>query len=34
MKKQALPTLAFLDVETTGLSPAYNDRICEIAVLR
>jgi DNA polymerase-3 subunit epsilon len=29
-----LPDLAFLDVETTGLSAAYNDRICEIAVLR
>ncbi len=27
-------TLAFLDVETTGLSPRYGDRICEIAVVR
>lgn len=26
--------LAFLDVETTGLSPKWGDRICEIAVLR
>ena len=26
--------LSFLDVETTGLSAACNDRICEIAVLR
>lgn len=32
--EQPLPTLAFLDVETTGLSPEYNDRICEIAILR
>lgn len=29
-----LPPLAFLDVETTGLSPYADDRICEIAVLR
>jgi DNA polymerase-3 subunit epsilon len=27
-------TLAFLDVETTGLSPWFGDRMCEIAVLR
>ena len=27
-------TFAFLDVETTGLSPWFGDRICEIAVLR
>lgn len=27
-------TLAFLDVETTGLSPRLGDRICEIAILR
>lgn len=27
-------TLAFLDVETTGLSPARNDKVCEIAILR
>ncbi len=26
--------LAFLDVETTGLSPNYGDRVCEVAVLR
>lgn len=26
--------LAYLDVETTGLSPRWGDRICEIAVLR
>lgn len=25
---------AFLDVETTGLSPQYGDRVCEIAVVR
>ncbi|MBN1823949.1 MAG: 3'-5' exonuclease [Endomicrobiales bacterium] len=25
---------AFLDVETTGMSPRYRDRICEIAVLK
>lgn len=25
--------LAFLDVETTGLSPLYGDRICEVAIL-
>ena len=34
MKQQELPTLAFVDVETTGLSPASKDKICEIAVLR
>ena len=27
-------TLTFLDVETTGLSPWYGDRICEIALVR
>jgi len=27
-------TLVFLDVETTGLSPWFGDRMCEIAVLR
>ena len=27
-------TLAYLDVETTGLSPWFGDRICEIAVVR
>lgn len=27
-------TFAFLDAETTGLSPWFGDRICEIAVLR
>lgn len=27
-------TFAFLDVETTGLSPHYGDRICEIAIVR
>ena len=27
-------TLAFLDTETTGLSPWFGDRICEIAILR
>lgn len=27
-------TFAFLDVETTGLSPRYGDRVCEIAVAR
>lgn len=33
-EKATLPVLAFLDVETTGLSTAHNDRICEIAILR
>ena len=27
-------TFAFLDVETTGLSPWFGDRICEVAILR
>ena len=27
-------TFAFLDVETTGLSPWFGDRICEIAIAR
>lgn len=27
-------TFAFLDVETTGLSPWFGDRICEIAIVR
>ncbi len=27
-------TLAFLDVETTGLSARYGDRVCEVAVVR
>ena len=27
-------TFAILDVETTGLSPAYGHRICELACLR
>ena len=27
-------TFAYLDVETTGLSPWFGDRICEIAVIR
>jgi DNA polymerase III epsilon subunit-like protein len=34
MGKLASSTLAFLDVETTGLSPWFGDRICEIAILR
>ena len=34
MDKSTLPELAIVDVETTGLSAAYNDRICEIAILR
>lgn len=29
-----MPVLAFLDVETTGLSAGYGDRVCEIAILR
>ncbi|NLG29381.1 MAG: WYL domain-containing protein [Chloroflexi bacterium] len=27
-------TLAYVDVETTGLEPSYGDRICEVAILR
>ncbi|MEW6040260.1 MAG: exonuclease domain-containing protein [Elusimicrobiota bacterium] len=27
-------TFAFVDVETTGLSPEYGDRVCEVAVLK
>ena len=27
-------SLAFLDVETTGLSPRYGDRVCEIAIVQ
>ena len=34
MPNLASHTLAFLDVETTGLSPWFGDRICEIAILR
>ncbi len=34
MDKLILPELAIVDVETTGLSTAYNDRVCEIAILR
>ena len=34
MGKLASRTLAFLDVETTGLSPWFGDRICEIAIAR
>ena len=35
MSLYKLPELAFLDVETTGLSPhIFNDRICEIAILK
>jgi DNA polymerase III subunit epsilon len=34
MGKLASRTFAFLDVETTGLSPWFGDRICEIAVVR
>jgi DNA polymerase III subunit epsilon len=34
MGKLDTRTLAFLDVETTGLSPWFGDRICEIAILR
>ncbi len=34
MSNLASSTLAFLDVETTGLSPWFGDRICEIAILR
>jgi DNA polymerase III subunit epsilon len=34
MSNLASRTLAFLDVETTGLSPWFGDRICEIAIQR
>jgi DNA polymerase III subunit epsilon len=34
MPALASRTLAFLDTETTGLSPWFGDRICEIAILR
>jgi DNA polymerase III epsilon subunit len=34
MSAQATYPLAFLDVETTGLSPWFGDRVCEIAVVR
>jgi DNA polymerase-3 subunit epsilon len=34
MGKLDTRTLAYLDVETTGLSPWFGDRICEIAILR
>jgi len=34
MSKLNSHTLAYLDVETTGLSPWFGDRICEIAVVR
>ena len=34
MSKLEHRSLAFLDVETTGLSPWFGDRICEIAILR
>ena len=34
MGKLNFHTFAFLDVETTGLSPWFGDRICEIAILR
>jgi DNA polymerase III subunit epsilon len=34
MHTLASRTLAFLDTETTGLSPWFGDRICEIAILR
>ena len=27
-------TFAFLDVETTGLSPWFGDRVCEVAIIR
>ncbi len=27
-------TLAFLDVETTGLSPRHGDRVCEVGIMR
>lgn len=34
MSKLNSHTFAYLDVETTGLSPWFGDRICEIAILR
>ncbi|MEK7657362.1 MAG: 3'-5' exonuclease, partial [Elusimicrobiota bacterium] len=36
MHSQAISetSFAFLDTETTGLSPARGDRVCEIAVLK
>jgi DNA polymerase III epsilon subunit family exonuclease len=34
MSKLSSHTFAYLDVETTGLSPWFGDRICEIAVVR
>jgi len=34
MRKLTSHTFAYLDVETTGLSPWFGDRICEIAVVR
>ena len=34
MGKLNLYTFAYLDAETTGLSPWFGDRICEIAVIR
>src|SRR5918996_3600632 len=34
MSKLTSHTFAYLDVETTGLSPWFGDRICEIAVVR
>ena len=34
MSKLSSHTFAYLDVETTGLSPWFGDRICEIAVIR
>ena len=34
MSRLTSHTFAYLDVETTGLSPWFGDRICEVAVLR
>src|SRR5574342_274027 len=34
MSKLIAHTFAYLDVETTGLSPWFGDRICEVAILR
>lgn len=34
MSRLSAHTFAYLDVETTGLSPWFGDRICEIAVIR